>query len=248
MPFDAAAPTAQGIAYQTRLDCPGLFFRCQARGATLKTTACANDWRIVRDAAPDERGSRAACVDCPIGAAHAGEPIEHRSAIYRAEFCPRSRRGGERLIWNRLGVSAYNRQIEVQKGANGKGTAPTLRLDARRIGIAVDYGGADQRYVEIRDSLTADALELALQALRVVPGRVAIHRAIGRQPITTEELARLYRKKSPTPRGIGSQSLSRHRVAPVAAHQRRAPAKDAAVVDDLRGLDPRDALRRLLAR
>jgi hypothetical protein len=63
--------------------------------------------------------------------------------------------------------------LEFRKGRNGKGTAPTVRLEPRRVGVIVGFGTPDARLVEVREELTADAEELVTQVLRTTEGRVA---------------------------------------------------------------------------
>ncbi len=104
---------------------------------------------------------------------------------------------GERIVRNRLGISAYNRQREFVAGKNSKGTPPGLKLEPRRIGVVIGYGEAEERYVEVADDLTADALELIVQALRVVPGRLAFCAARDGIAITSAELAKRHGQKKP---------------------------------------------------
>src|ERR1700730_307203 len=191
----AAQPT--DVAYLQIDGCDKRFFRCTILRSTLSTEGCSANWRRAQRVSAEELGFTGKCRDCPIGALHAGESHVHRSRLFGAQICPRTRRWASRLIGNRLGVGAYNRQREWVLGKNAKGTRPQLVLESRRLGLIVGYGEENQRYVEIRDDITADTLEIALiafQALRVVHGRVAFCRPRGGPAISTDDLAR---QKSP---------------------------------------------------
>jgi hypothetical protein len=91
---------------------------------------------------------------------------------------------------NRLGINAYNRERKFVVGKNAKGSAPDIQHHPRRIGVIVHHGEPHREYVEIRDDPTADSLELIIQSLRTIPGRLALCRPRGLAPITTAELAR----------------------------------------------------------
>jgi hypothetical protein len=93
------------------------------------------------------------------------------------------------MIGRRLCVSDYNREREVKIGLNAKKTRPQLVLEPRRLGVVLGYGDADQRYVEVRDEFTRDGVELALQVLATVSGRVAFCKPHGGRAISTIELA-----------------------------------------------------------
>jgi hypothetical protein len=137
--------------------------------------------------------------------------VEYRSAIFNMPFCPRARRGGERMIGNRLGVSAYNRQREFVIGKNSKGTLPSIKLGPRRIGIIIDYDGPDPQYIEAGGDLTADALELVIQTMRTVPGRLAFCAPRGGDAITTAELARRHGPKKKPRRKPTRKPMPRRR-------------------------------------
>jgi hypothetical protein len=87
--------------------------------------------------------------------------------------------------------SCYNRARELRIGRNSKGRPPRkLRLVPARIGLVIDPGGAGERYVEVAEAAARDTIELAIAALRVVDGAVAITRPRGGEAITIAELAR----------------------------------------------------------
>jgi hypothetical protein len=186
---------APGVEYQTRSECQALsFFRCDALRSTMSTEACARNWRRQRDAALEDRS---ACHGCNIGAAHAGEEPDRRSSMFGLPFCNRCRRRAQRLVGGMWCPSCYNRARELRVGRNSKGHAPKkLRLVPARIGLVIDPGGAGERYIEIAEPAVRDSIEVAVAALRVVDGAVAITRPRGDvPPMTITELARMFGAK-----------------------------------------------------
>jgi hypothetical protein len=192
---EPAASQPAEVAYLQIDGCDKQFFRCQALRSTLSTEGCSANWRRAQRVSAEELGFTGKCRDCPIGARHAGVAAHliasHvRSRLFGAQICPRTRHWASRLIGNRLGISSYNRAREVRIGLNAKKTRPQLVLDPRRLGVIVGYGSPDQRYIEIRDDLTADTIELAVQTLRVATGRIAFSRPRGGPAISTADLSR----------------------------------------------------------
>lgn len=146
---------------------PGrLHFRCERQHATLSTESCATMWR---EGNHEGMPSRLGCRNCPIGAQHAGEALASMSAFKGTLTCARCHRGTERLIHGMHCVSCYNREREVLKGRNAKGTAPTrlAPLVPRRIWFMA--GGAPTTLASPR---TVDATELVIAALRDSQDRV----------------------------------------------------------------------------
>jgi hypothetical protein len=192
--------TAPGVNYVELTGCDRRFFRCSPLRATLSVESCAANWRRAQRIPAADLGFVGKCGDCAIGSAHAGERHVHRSRIFDLEICPRCRRGGARMPGNRRCISCYNREREVKAGKNAKGTKPGLVLDPRRLGAILNYGAPDQRLVDLLDPLTQDTIELAVQVLRTVRGRVAFCRPRGgRQSISTIDLATEMEPVSPLP-------------------------------------------------
>jgi hypothetical protein len=181
--------TAPGVSYLHMEGTPKLFFRCTALRSTLSTAACAQNWRRAQHLHERDIAALHHCRDCAIGAAHAGEKFVARSKIFGTDFCPRCRRGGARIIGNRRCVSCANRDYEVAKGKNAKGTAPLLRLDPRRLGVMVDGVRVD-----LRDTMTIDMVEMVIQTLRTVPGKLVFARGRLGPTITAAALAARYRE------------------------------------------------------
>jgi hypothetical protein len=215
---DAASQPTE-VEYLQIDGCDKRFFRCTILRATLSTAGCSENWRRAQRTSAEELGFSGKCRDCPIGAMHTpGERHVHRSKWFGAQVCPRSRRWASRMIGNRLGISSFNRNLEFLKGVNGKHNTPTFRFDPRRLGVIVGYGSPDQRYVELRDDLTRDTIELAVQTLRVAIGRVAFCRPRGGPAISTAELARQMGAGRSASRGLiahAAKPRPRHRPAPI---------------------------------
>jgi hypothetical protein len=199
---DTSVVGPAGVRYVAMEGSTRQFFRCEPYRATLATTACAERWRQAQRAVGHEADRFEKCRDCRVGATMAGERHVHRSAIFNLGICPRCRRGGARMIGGRLCVSDYNRAREFKIGKNAKNTKPQLVLESRRLGVILAYGDADQRYVELRDDLTRDTVEMALQVLATVSGRVAFCKPRGGSSITTGDLAREMAPERSPSRGI----------------------------------------------
>lgn len=135
-------------------------FRCERQRATLSTEACASMWR---EGNHENIESRAGCKACPIGAMHAGESEASMSQLRGMVLCARCHRGATRLIHEHLCVSCQNRQYEIVKGKNAKGTAPSRLppLQPRRLWFM-----AGSTPTVVARKLTADVTELMVAALR----------------------------------------------------------------------------------
>jgi hypothetical protein len=167
--------------------CERQFFRCAVLHSTISTEACAGNFRRAQTLSEYDVTCRQLCRRCPIGAAHQGVKLTHESPFRGASICPRCRKFTGRMIGGTRCISDYNREREFRVGKNAKGTRPTLKLEPRRLGVIVNYGDPDARYVELRAELSRDTTELALSALRVASGRVAFCRALGRPATATAD-------------------------------------------------------------
>ena len=161
-------------AYFEIADAPGLkLFRCDRLRSTLSTGACGKNFLRAQRLRPDEVTGVHLCRRCPIGANHAGVAFVELSKLHGLDICPRCHAYAGRIIGGTRCVSCYNREAELLKGRNGKGTKPTMApLLPRRLTVVVD-GNA----TEVRSERTRDTAEIALAILRVVPGRVVFTRA-----------------------------------------------------------------------
>ena len=117
--------------------------RCDRQRMTLSKQGCARLWRSTQEKRPAPHEARFNCLTCPIGAGNAGVSIAVTAAATEAlrTFCPRCLRRAFRMIANRLCVSCYNREREVQIGKNRKGGRPRLTdiLHSARL-VAIDAG------------------------------------------------------------------------------------------------------------
>lgn len=147
------------------------FFRCDRYQARLSTDACAAMYRDGNRTELGMPGNRLAkCRSCPIGAAHAGETVAIFSALYGTDICPRCGKGTTRMIHGRICVSCRNREYELQRGRNAKGTAPVKLRPLFPIVINFTVNGHPRRY---RAHLATDIRETIVQVLRLTKGRVA---------------------------------------------------------------------------
>jgi hypothetical protein len=167
--------------------CERQFFRCAALRSTLSKEACVENFRRAQTLAEEHVTCRHLCRRCPIGAATAGVSLIHESPFRGVATCPRCRKFTGRMINGTRCISCYNRERETRVGRNSKGTMPTLKLPARRLGLIVGFGDPSPRYLELRTDCSRDTLELALAALRVTNGRIAFHRPMGRPAIATAD-------------------------------------------------------------
>jgi len=178
---------AAGVTYTAIAGAPGLYFDCAPYHAKLSTTACAKRWREAQAAGGDTAARVEKCRGCPIGAQHADEAVVRYSVLYGSEICPRCGRGtGRRLIGGTRCISCYNRELEVRRGRNAKGTRPLKANLARRtLRYAVEGGGIETLTAEH----SADLAELMLVALRKTRGRIYFAFS-GQEPASTAAVAR----------------------------------------------------------
>lgn len=98
-------------------DLPELF-TCPRHAGGLRLTAagCARSW--TRHRADDE----SPCHGCPIGAGHAGAPVEVPPISPPCAWCGRS---GRRMVrGHTVCISCYNRLREIAIGKDRRGKAP----------------------------------------------------------------------------------------------------------------------------
>jgi hypothetical protein len=183
--------------YTALPDLPNIeMFRCDRWHATTSVSSCAKRWRDQRNANVERRDS---CHGCAIGEAHFGADPDRRSKIFGLPICNRCRRRSIRMISGRLCINCSNRAWELRRGRNSRGTKPRLVLDPKRIGLVINPGAAGEVAFDIAEPMARDSIELAIGALRVVDGGVAITQPRGGPALTLAELARRHGKK-PTPK------------------------------------------------
>lgn len=109
------------------------------------------------------------CRSCPIGAAHAGEEVSFFSALFGSDICPRCGKGTTRMIQGRICVSCRNREYELLRGRNAKGTVPVKLRPLFPIVLNFMVNGNPRRY---RAPLATDITETMVQVLRLTKGRI----------------------------------------------------------------------------
>lgn len=142
------------------------FFKCDALRASLTTNSCAKNWGQANHEGSE---ARMTCRRCPIGAFHAGEVDANMSPLKGTLTCGRCHRGSERLIGGHVCVSCKNREYEVLRGYNAKGSKPVNLppLVPRR----QRYLEADEVKVATR-ARTIDGEEMLIAILRDAAKRV----------------------------------------------------------------------------
>lgn len=153
-----------------------VLFTCE-RNDSLRLTesACASQFHRARREKPERWHPLSRCLGCPVGATHAGVPVqERRSAPIDDWGCLRCGKTHMRLWKGRICVSCYNREREVRIGRNARGTAP---VKAR---LPLPYRLAVQaKQVEVE---AVHLLEAMLSTVRVSRQSVALARPIGEWP------------------------------------------------------------------
>ena len=147
-------------------------FRCDRLSASLQVASCAGMWNEANAGGhPPERLFR--CLQCPLGAEHAGVGDANMSPLRGTTICSRCHRTDLRLIGGNVCVSCQNRAYEWLKGKNAKGKAPVKHPPLVRRSVRYVCGG------EVRvlaRNLTASSDELVVELLRDSPKRVVIGR------------------------------------------------------------------------
>jgi len=132
-------------------------------------------------------GTHNTCRLCPLGAVHAGEVAASMSPLKGSLTCARCHRTASRLIGKMLCVSCQNRQYELLKGRNSRGTAPVkIGVLEPRV-IRFNAGGEAQK---LRLALSSDMDELVVAVLR--DSRNAVSFAFNSAPPAAVRQARLW--------------------------------------------------------
>jgi hypothetical protein len=110
-------------------------------------SACAKFWRLSNPVAPPVWEGRHACYQCPAGAARCGQVVDPFVAAHDKLMlvCPRCTNPTDRIINDRLCVSCYNRDLEVQRGRNAKGGRPRLMGKIGAVSCTVVHGDQPER-------------------------------------------------------------------------------------------------------
>jgi hypothetical protein len=172
MPEEAQADIgrAPGVEYKTIPGCEREFFRCDRHAATLSTAACTAMYREANHTDVGQLGNRLfRCRSCPIGASHAREEVAIFSALFGSDICPRCGKGTTRMIQGRICVSCRNREYELLRGRNAKGTAPVKLRPLFPINLKFMVNGKQRTYYA---PMATDITETMVQVLRLTKGRI----------------------------------------------------------------------------
>lgn len=153
---------------------PGEYFVCpRYHGkATLSVTSCAAQWQRAKSGGEEARIRLHACVNCPIGARHAGvEDFKPKSEIQTSKVCVRCHRPAARIIHKRLCVSCVNRQYEIEKGRNARGNKPTQCPELKNIAVLVRN---DDKPAKPLEFIAENTLEAVLSAIKTSNGQVIV--------------------------------------------------------------------------
>lgn len=151
------------IEYFSVEGAPGQYFRCETYKITLSVSGCKDLYL-----AENERhcGRHQKCKGCPVGASHAGggQPAPY---LRGSRLCPRCLRGSARLVHG-VCVSCVNRQYELARGVNARGTALSKTAALGAVNAAAVLHGGD--VVAVQTEKAAGLYELILRALSRAPG------------------------------------------------------------------------------
>lgn len=147
-------------------------FRCERMAASLQVSACAGMWREANAGgqAPDRLFR---CMQCPIGAQHAGVADANMSPLRGTGICSRCHRTDLRLIGGNICVSCQNRQYEFIKGSNAKGKAPVKCMPLGRRTVQFVCEGQVRT---LSRQHTGSTDELVVELLRDASKRVMLGR------------------------------------------------------------------------
>lgn len=156
--------------------------RCERRACSLSVASCAASWAAAQKRRPDPWEGLWHCRSCPIGAASAGKPmpVATVTADALACICPRCERQATRLIAGRLCVSCYNREREVLRGRNAKGTKPRLGAKLHTEVLAVNDGRSVR--VEVFEQVTS-RVEVLITVAKRATGAVVFSRPRPEMPV-----------------------------------------------------------------
>lgn len=143
---------------------PGDYFRCAPYATTMSVSSCSSMY-VAEKGCRDGRHPH--CNGCKVGAEHAGDVQTPSSRICGSKLCPRCHRPASRIVRN-LCVSCLNRQYEIEKGRNAKGTRPVNLPTLRPCLLAVSV---DSVVSEVRFDKTTGMVEGIYRVLRSQTGR-----------------------------------------------------------------------------
>lgn len=130
------------INYTSPSIAPNLtLFACEKLHAQLTPQSCSNHF---------ENSRYIQCVGCPIGEYHTPKVSSNCSNSRSQNMapnpaCTRCQKAGRRLVFKKtLCISCANREYEVRKGKNSKGTEPILAQSRlRKVAVTVIHKGTE---------------------------------------------------------------------------------------------------------
>lgn len=144
---------------------PGAYFHCQPYKSRMSVASCAGMYSAEKGR---QNGRHPHCNGCPVGALHAGEQVVRASALLGAKLCPRCTQPAARIVRG-VCVSCINREYEIVRGVNAKGSAPSRLKPLHAVAVAYAVDG------EVRITSIPRAtgrLEAMLRVLRTQNGEV----------------------------------------------------------------------------
>lgn len=146
---------------------------CAPRALSLTSSACAADWRRSQLQKPFPWETRWHCRTCVLGAARAGVDASAAERTAQVDavkaICVRCHQPCDRMLKNRWCCSCYNRELEMLKGKNGRGTFPTIvteRYNPRDFSIRFKKVDSSEWNFSQKVSRVANILEAMLVLLR----------------------------------------------------------------------------------
>lgn len=153
-------------AYFAMLGAPGQYFHCKPYKSSMSVSSCTGMYIAEKGR---QNGRHPHCNGCPVGALHAGEALPTSSPMFQSKFCPRCTQPATRIVRG-VCVSCINRQYEIERGVNAKGSAPS-RLRPL-LPVAIQVASADGWVQVTSFAKVTSRVEAMLRVLRTNPGEV----------------------------------------------------------------------------
>lgn len=144
---------------------PGKYFQCDPYKSRMSVASCAGMYRAEKGRA---NGRHPHCNGCAVGALHAGEKAPARAPLLGALVCPRCTMPATRIVKG-VCVSCINREYEIVRGVNAKGSAPSRLKPLHQAAVLFCADGEVQKAAFPR---VTGRLEAVLRVLRTRPGEV----------------------------------------------------------------------------
>lgn len=153
---------------------PGKYFRCEPYKSTMSVASCTGMYKAEKGR---QNGRHPHCESCSLGAVHAGEKPP-ASAMFGAKICPRCTKPAARIVRG-VCVSCINREYELDRGVNAKGSPPSRLKPLGAVALA--YACEGEARVTVFPKVTG-RVEAMLRVLRTQPGEVEFGWAPAQMP------------------------------------------------------------------